>query len=67
MKTWRLGANVTVSAYTDVEAETLEEAIDIAESRGVEIGGPTSGVDSFESWVVEEADGSAEGIHLDGD
>ena len=30
MKTWRLSANVTVSAYTDVEAETLEEAIDIA-------------------------------------
>jgi hypothetical protein len=35
MKRWRVGAEVTISLHTDVEAETIEEARAIAESRSI--------------------------------
>lgn len=36
MKKFKLIADVTISVYTEVEAETLEEAIQIAEDRHIE-------------------------------
>lgn len=63
MKTFRLVCSVGVSAYTEVEAGTLEEAIAEAKSREVVIGGPHSGTRADEQWVIEEADGEASGIH----
>jgi hypothetical protein len=65
MTTYRLACSVTVSAWTDVEADSLEEAIAIADMREVEIGGTLTGVDGTESWVIEEADGSPQDIHED--
>ena len=65
MATFNLSAVVTVSTYTTVEADTLEEAIEIAEEREVEMGGIQSGVDYNESWVVEEIDGTANHITED--
>lgn len=56
MKTFHLAGTVTVSAYTTVEADTLEEAIRIAEHRPVEFaGGPHR---RSEWWLVEDIDGS---------
>lgn len=60
MAQYQLAAKVTVSAYTTVEADSLEEAIKLASSRHVAL--ESSGELSSETWIVEEADGSAEGI-----
>jgi Mrp family chromosome partitioning ATPase len=62
MPVFNLSAAVTVSAYTVVEAETLEEAIDLSQERNPVIGGPQSGADENESWIIEDADGEATDI-----
>lgn len=62
MKTFSLSCKVTVSAYTEVQANTLEEAIEIAGRRDVQIGGIASGNDPDESWIIEEADGAPDEI-----
>ena len=59
MPKFKLTSAVTVSAFTTVEADTLEDAIALAEDRPVVIGGINSGEDPLESWIIEEADGSA--------
>jgi len=59
MKKWNMSAAVAVSAYTVVEAETLKEAIEIAEGRDVVQGGVCSGADKHEEWVAGEPDGEA--------
>ena len=63
MPKFELSCSVTVSAYTTVEAETLEKAIQIAEGRQVVLGGPGCGESEDESWIIEEADGSPADIH----
>jgi len=63
MKTFNLSAQVTVTAYTTVKAETLEEAIEIAESREVVIGGIGTGTEPDEQWIIDDADGSPMNIH----
>jgi hypothetical protein len=54
---------VTVSAFTIVEADTVEAAIAIAEYRAPVIGGIGTGEDPAESWIIEEADGMPKNIH----
>ena len=63
MAKFNLSAAVTVSAFTVVEAETLEEAIEIAEGREVCLHFNGSGTDPREVWCVEDADGDATDIH----
>ena len=63
MPKFDLSCAVTVSAYTTVEAATLEEAIEIAEGRNVVLGGPGCGESEDESWIIEDADGSPTDIH----
>ena len=62
MTTYNLSAMVTVSAYTTVEADTLEEAIAISRDRRAEIGGNGTGNHPGESWIIEDADGVPEAI-----
>ncbi len=64
MPKFQLTCDVTVSAFTIVEADTLQEAIEIAEDRTPVIGGIGTGEDSDENWVIEEADGLPKNIHL---
>lgn len=64
MPKFKLGAVVTVSAYTTVEADTEEEAREIAEGRDVTLGGIGSGVYEDESWIIDDPDGVPEGIHI---
>lgn len=63
MPIYRLNCTVTVSARTEVEAESLEEAISIAEVRPVElyVGGDHLDLPGF--WLIEEADGEPSNIH----
>lgn len=63
MKTFRLSSRVTVSAYTEVQAESLEQAMQIAAARDVVIGG--SGAYPDESWVIDDADGAPMDITAD--
>lgn len=64
MPKFRFSAVVGVSAYTIVEAETEEQAMEIAQDRDVVIGLGGYGHSDHESWIVEEADGRPHGIHL---
>lgn len=57
-----LTCHVTVSAYTEVEAETLEQAIAEAGGRDVVLGGATSGEDESVSWLIEDVDGEPQNI-----
>jgi len=57
-----LSCQVTVSAYTTVEANSLEEAIAIAEERDVVLSTPQSGADDEVEWCISDADGMAEQI-----
>ena len=62
---FKLRSRVTVSAYTEVEADTAQEATAAARDREVELGGPNSGARADESWIIEEADGEAMEIQVD--
>jgi hypothetical protein len=67
MARYVLGAEITVSAYTIVEAETEKQAIEIAEERGVEIGGIGSRGQRDEDWIVDEIDGEPMNIEVTGE
>lgn len=54
MPEFKLAAKVTVTAYTKVEAPTLEEAIKMASTRGVVL---YSHSHDEQNWVIDEADG----------
>jgi hypothetical protein len=63
MAKFNLTCEVTVSAFTIVEADTVEPAIAIAEDRAPVIGGIGTGEDPAESWIIEKADGMPKNIH----
>ncbi len=65
MPEFNLVCAVTVSAYTTVDAETLEEAIEVSETRMVVIGDSGSGEDELTAWVILDADGGPQNIHPD--
>jgi len=62
MATFELTCVVTVSAYTVVEADTLEDALEIAKDRDVVLGG-FGGEDENEEWIIGDADGEPENIY----
>jgi uncharacterized OsmC-like protein len=66
---FHLIATVTISVHTDVEADTLEKAIEIAEERSLcTVGDPGMyGASSEHEWCHSgELDGTVEDIHLEG-
>ena len=65
MTKFSLSSAVTVSAYTVVEADSLEEAIAISEERDVVIGGPITGNSEKDVWIIDDADGCPTDIHGD--
>ena len=59
MKEFELTAKITITTYTTVEAETLQEAISIAEERTDMMSIVTNNGDYPEvCWVVDELDGT---------
>ena len=62
MPIFDLSASVTVSARTRVKAATLEEAIEIAKGREVEID-LQGRDDGSERWLIGHPDGEAFDIH----
>lgn len=63
VKNFQLSCQVTVSAYTVVEADTLEEAMEIAKDRTVGIArNYDSSGQAADEWVIEEGDGEPKEI-----
>ena len=58
MKTFKLTAKITISVYTDIEAETIEEAIRISNEKEL-MSIVNNGFDTPENaWMADELDGS---------
>ncbi len=64
MPTYHFTAEVTVSATTTVEADSEEQAREIAEGRTVRLSRGLGDDDYDDEWVIEEADGEAQEIRL---
>lgn len=65
MPVFRFTAEVTVSAVTEVEADTAEEAREIAKERLVTIRrGHGDNGEAREQWVIDDADGDPQNITL---
>lgn len=62
-KTFRFSAEITVSAVTEVVADSLAEAVEKVQERGAVLGGIGTGANIAEEWVVEEVDGEVQNIH----
>ncbi len=62
MKKYQLSGVVTISIFTEVEANSLEEAIQIAENREIEAYRFKDKEQASESWVSEEFDGMPDKI-----
>lgn len=65
MNQFTISAKVTISVYTKVEAETLEEAIAIAGGRMPMSIIPNGGDNEDENWMVDEIDGTPYDLHED--
>jgi hypothetical protein len=63
MTKFKLNSEITISAYTEVEADTLEEAIEIAKERSTMEIPINSLADVSEEWIVDEIDGMPVNIH----
>ena len=61
---FKLTFTIVISAYTEVEAETLQAAIRIAEERDISITA-LSQEKKDECWMVDEIDGLPENIMRD--
>jgi hypothetical protein len=57
MREYLISAKVTVSVYTKVNAETLEEAIEIANDRTPMAIIANGGDNEEENWMLNEIDG----------
>ena len=62
MKTYYLSAKVTISIYTKVEADTLEDAIEKSEDRQIEHAEFNSEYQETQAWVADEYDGEPQDI-----
>lgn len=60
---YKLTAQVIISVYTDVEADSLEEAIKIAEERNLMSIVSNGGDTKEDSWMCNELDGYPKNIH----
>ena len=66
MKKFTIEAMITVSAYTEVEAENVEEAIKIAEARTDMMSiSSNNGDEPNTVWMIEELDGTPFNLHKD--
>jgi len=63
MKTFKLNGYVKVSVYTEVEADTLEEAINIAGSREIERYRFGDKSQVKDAWINDEYDGEVTEIN----
>lgn len=62
MKKFTLTAEITISLYTEVEAETFEEAIKVAEERDLMAIVGTGGETKEDTWMADELDGVPKNI-----
>jgi len=66
MKSFIISAKVVVSVYTEVEAETFEEALEIATNERTPMSiTPNGGDNKNENWMLDEIDGEPYDLYLD--
>ena len=65
MKEFLISAKVTISVYTKVKAETLEEAIEIANDRTPMAIIANGGDNECDNWMADEIDGTPYELHED--
>lgn len=65
MPIFKLSCHVTVSAFTEVESNSLEEAIAESADRIVQQHFNGSGNSPDEVWCVDDIDGSPQNVHED--
>jgi hypothetical protein len=61
-KLFKLSGTVTISVYTEVEADTLEQAVEIVKERDIEQSYWHQVDQSKEVWVNDEYDGEVQQI-----
>ena len=64
MEKYNLSASITVSVYTVIEANSLEEALKIAEGRDIERGEWNNKNQKNVVWVNDELDGEVKDIEF---
>ncbi len=62
MKIYRLTGTVTISVYTVVEADSLEDALTEAADRPIESSGWNSEEQKKEAWLSDEFDGEVDNM-----
>ena len=65
MKTFKLNGKVTISVYTEVEAETLEEAIELTNNLDIVKGKWGQPGLKKRNWINDDYDGVVFDIELD--
>ena len=63
MKEFLISAKVTISVYTKVEAETIEQAIEMANDRTPMAIVPNGFDTERENWMLDEIDGEPFDLH----
>lgn len=63
IKTFKFAGKVTISVYTTVEAETLEDALEIANEKALMDITHTGGATEETEWMADELDGEVFDIH----
>lgn len=58
-------AQITVSCFCEVEAETKEEALAKAEKLQPALSYNGSGTNAEENWLIEDADGTPQEIRIE--
>ena len=62
---YKLNAQITVSCYCEVEADSEAEALAKAADMSPALHFIGSGTDPEENWLIEDADGSPEDIRIE--
>ena len=65
MAKFKLTGMVTVSVHTEVEADTLEKAIEIAKERDIERYQWSDKTQASDVWVNEDYDGEVHSIEIE--
>ena len=65
MPKFRLNAEVTVSCWCEIEAESQEEALEISDGMSPALHFNGSGTFPEENWLIEDSDGTPTNVKIE--